>query len=285
MTLGVSQVISDSFQMLKSRFGRLLGLYLIFFVIQMVLFSMFGGMFMGLAMTGGNFESVGAGAMAGMLIFYLVYFLVSFAQSAALSHQASPLHDPNLGDSLGAGVRSALPLLGITVLLGLAYFVCALVIGFVVAMLAQMPSPIGGILSFVAIVAILIGVIYLACRLAVIGPVVAIDRIGNPVAALQRTWALTRGNALQIFLVILVIGAISVVAMLLLAAPFISALMSAGASGTPPSIATIGTLGAFSIVGLVAASVLLALLWAAVGSAIHAGLNRHLGVDSSEVFS
>ena len=48
----------------------------------------------------------------------------------------------------------------------------------------------------VAVVALL----YLVTKFSLTPPVIAIERVLNPVAALQRSWQLTKGNSLRLFL-------------------------------------------------------------------------------------
>jgi hypothetical protein len=285
MSLSVSQTISESFQMLRGRFGGMLGLYLVFFVIQTVLFMVMGSVFMGVMAAGAGAEVPGPGAFLGLFVAYIVYFLIAFAQSASLTHQASPLQNPSLGDSLSAGVRSALPLLGVTILMVIAYFAISIGISLVVGLLSFASSSLGSVVSLLVAAVLLIAVIYAFCRLMIVTQVVAIDRVTNPIRALQRAWSLTRGYALPIFVITLAISVISVVIFLLLAAPLISTFVAAGSTGSPPDIAAIGSLGAFAVIGLVVAFVVLSLLWAAVGAAIHAALNRHMGSGTPDVFS
>src|SRR5690606_3205674 len=85
----------------------------------------------------------------------------------------------------------------------------------------------GVLLGIVAFVAIL----YLMTKFSLVSPVIAIDRMLNPVAVLQRSWQLTKGNSVRLFLfyVLLVIVAIVISIVIGLVAALLGAL--AGASG------------------------------------------------------
>jgi len=67
--------------------------------------------------------------------------------------------------------------------------------------------------SVVVLLAAVVLVIYLVIKFALIAPVIATEGITNPLAAIARSWRLTKGNSLRIFvflaLLFLVIGIIS----------------------------------------------------------------------------
>lgn len=67
--------------------------------------------------------------------------------------------------------------------------------------------------SVVVLLAAVVLVIYLIIKFALIAPVIATEGITNPLAAIARSWRLTKGNSLRIFvflaLLFLVIGIIS----------------------------------------------------------------------------
>lgn len=93
-----------------------------------------------------------------------------------------------------------------------------LAIGIVGLLLVVLAGLIGSAaLGVVVGLVLLAGVFYLMLRLALVAPVIAVDRVRNPIAVLRRAWSLTTGNAgsiaLFLLLVIVVFVVIVVVAM------------------------------------------------------------------------
>lgn len=277
MGLDVGSVLSDTFRMLGRRFWPMLGLWAIFLVVQIVALFVMGGAIGVSGMMAGGPESMGAGMIVLVVVFYLIFFMINFAQSASLSHMASSLHDPGLGDSLNAGMRSAPTLLGVTVLFMIAYFVVTIPLAMIVALLARAA---GGI-TVLLVLALIPLAIYVTCRLILINQVVSIERIGNPITAISRSWTLTSNNVLPIFAVLVIFGIGSLVLLGVVAAPLFAAVSNA-APGTVPDFAAVGI---FSIFGMFIVFVVLGLAWAAVGSAIHAALAGHVDRDSIDAFA
>lgn len=286
MGLSVSQVFSSAFAMVRDRFGALLGLWATFFAIQIAALVVFGGAMMGTIMSmgagamedGGMGAGMGVGMILTLIALYAVFVLIAFAQSAALNHMASSLHRPGFGESLSAGARSSVTLLGATVLLVIAYFVVAIPIGLLVAAVGAASPGLSGILMLLLLPVL----VYVGCRLVLITPVVALDRVTNPITAITRTWALSRGNVLSIFLVLVVFVVGLIVVYGILAWPLISSSMASASTGAPPDL---GSLGILSMLGFLVAGVVTSLIGAAVISALHAALTGHLEEGTVEAFA
>ena len=87
--MGIGQVISDTFGMVKGRFGQLLGLWAIYFAITIALVFVLaigigGTGLAGLATIESNPLAVGGGMILVIGLFYLGYLLVAMAQYASL---------------------------------------------------------------------------------------------------------------------------------------------------------------------------------------------------------
>lgn len=193
--------------MLRQRFWLLAGMWAAFLAIQTA-----GSMVIGIAALAAGaagaagleagladpaaLAGMGIGMIAVMAVFYGAYFVLLLAQQAAMVTLASPLEPPDFGAALTRGFKSALPFFGLTVLLGLGYAALLLATGALGGAAGAMVSVLLAAVSFPAMV-------YLACRFAVLIPVVAVDRVFSPLAALRRCWALTRGKAGAIFLALL----------------------------------------------------------------------------------
>lgn len=279
MALSVSQIISKTISTTRDRFGSLLGLWAAWFGVQILLFIVFGaavGSVFASAAMGASPAAMGGGTITAIIVFYIAYLLVVAAQMASLSAASSPLQRPGFGDAFNAGIKSAPTLLGVMVLLMIAYFVLALGFGLLAALLSMA----GKAGSAVAIIIILVAVFYAACRLAPIYPVVSVDKEGNPLAAIRRAWSMTRGNALPIFLAFLVFSLGVVVMIAILVLPVVGSFQAAMMGGAPP----FGTLAFVGIGGLVL-FVLLQIVQSVMMAVIHGELAGGSSEQLGEAFS
>jgi hypothetical protein len=207
MAFSGSKVISQTVSTVTGRLGTLVGVWAAFFAIQIVLFLVMGGMMggamFGSLMTGGAMMEGGnpaalaglsVGIMVGLFVVYLAYLVIGAASTAAMTAAASPLIRPSAGESIGIGFRSVPTMVGVILLFILVYLLGAIAFGIAAAIL-------GAISEGLALVAIVVAVpvlIWAACRVSIVFPVIAVDRVTGPVAAIRRAWNLTRGHVLQI---------------------------------------------------------------------------------------
>lgn len=135
--------------------------------------------------------------------------LVSIGQLAgaiALLGLLGNRHKPTVGEALGAIPRLILSMIAAQLLTALATQLLPL-------MASLLPATVEGIVSFL----LLPVTIYIAVKLSLASAVIVIENQINPIAALQRSWQLTKGNSLQIFVFYL----------LLLVAAFVIGLIAA----------------------------------------------------------
>lgn len=210
MSFDIGQVFSTAFSMMKERFLAILALWAIFFALSIAGSTVFG------LVTGG--AALGAGAMAGgsgadpvalagmgfgliimTIVFYIAYIVVAFAQQASMTAAATPVERVSIGEALGTGLRSGLTIAGAMVLFLIAYFLVGLVIALVFTLLAFLSE----ILALIAAIALIPAAVYLVCRLSLLVPVVAVEKVYNPINAINRTWQVTKGNVVGIFVVFL----------------------------------------------------------------------------------
>jgi hypothetical protein len=116
----------------------------------------------------------------------------------------------SLAEALAGGLRALVPLLGVLVLLFLMLLGFAIVVGLVWGALAlgvfQDPkSPFGAIAAVLFIVPVLI----VALRLALVVPVIVVERLG-PIASMKRSADLTKGSIWRILGLFVVVGLILV---------------------------------------------------------------------------
>ena len=79
---------------------------------------------------------------------------------------------------------------------------------FVTILLASLLSAVA---MFVGLIFLILPGIYLIIKFSLAGPAIVAENIKNPIAALSRSWALTKNNSLYIFAFILIIGIVGVI--------------------------------------------------------------------------
>lgn len=274
--MSVSDVLATAMASLRSRGLGLVGIWLAFFVMMIVFFfaafAVIGGSILAASQIGLSGDNMGAGAGLGMILFvilfYVAYLMIYMAQGLAMSHYASPLVSADVGGSIVTGFKGALTMLGAVLLFVVAYFVIALLLMAVAALF----SLLGKAGSAIFGIAVISAALYVMCRLSILMPVVAVDGVRNPVTAIARTWRLTGGNALAIFLSLLayIIAAVVIVGGVFYAYfGTLTSMEQSAAMGAEPAVgAMIGMVLIFAFVGLVFAAA-----GAALVSAIHSKLS------------
>lgn len=99
---------------------------------------------------------------------------------------------PTVGGAIRDGLKGVVPYLLAQILTGMALALIALVVA---GLLGVVGGVVGGVigLAIVLLFAIVVGV-----RLSVAAPVIAVENVFNPVAALVRSWKLTKGNTARL---------------------------------------------------------------------------------------
>lgn len=246
--IDIGRVFATSLAMLHQRFWLLLGMFAVFFAIQSVgsmvlgiVFAIFGAA--GAASMGGGLEDPSAftgmsiGLIIFMVLFYGAYLVLMLAQNAAMVTLASPLEEASFGTAMGRGFKSALPFFGITVLLLIAYVAIAALVVALAGVAGIGGGAAGSIIGGILFLLLMPVMVYLGCRMMVLVPVVAVDQVFNPAAAIRRSWAVTEGRVLGIFLSTLAFGLLS---LMILGLPFLLMFGSILGSGGEPGVAAIG---------------------------------------------
>ncbi|MCJ2178444.1 lipoyltransferase [Novosphingobium album (ex Hu et al. 2023)] len=103
-----------------------------------------------------------------------------------------------VGEAIMVAFRALPSLIGVALLsmvgLSAAMMAFGVVLGGIVGLVAGV-----GVASVLVAVAMAVLMIYLSVKLSLVVPVVINDGIGNPVAAMARSWRLTRHNSLRLF--------------------------------------------------------------------------------------
>lgn len=129
---------------------------------------------------------------------------------------------PTVGESIRLGLR-ALPSLFAVSVVGFIAVVLVLVLLslLVVGLFTLLGAPGAG--SVLVAVLLMLALVYASVKFSLIVPVIVSEGIGNPVAAMARSWKLTRGNSLRLFgfytLLTLAYFAIALVATFVLVGP------------------------------------------------------------------
>jgi hypothetical protein len=285
--MSVGQIISGTFGIVKDRFGPLLGLWALFFAITMALFVALGigfGITGMAAMAGSSPLAAGGGMVLLAVLFYLGYLLLAMAQYAALIALSAPANRLTVGEALGVGLRAAPALLLLLVVLLIGYFAVAIVLGIVGAAFSALGNW-GSALFALLLFPVLI---WVGCRLSPMFAVAAVEGVRNPFKVIGRSWRLTDGHALTIFLASLVFAVILLLVCGVALLPSIGLLFSladagslAGAEAVAPAFGGMALL----FVGFMVASVLFNVCYCAFLAVIHGTLSDAPGEGVVEAFA
>lgn len=176
---------------------------------------------------------------------------------------------PTVGEAIKLGARGLLPYLGAQILFALG----ATLVGGGLVMLAALSGS-NALVGAVGLV-VVVAVIAVYVHLMLVAPVVAVERIYQPYAALRRSWELTRGNALRVLGFLLLISVVAMVGLL------------AALSVTSAAAALVGGAEAVRVTNAVVSGVLgalITLMMASVLAAIHRQLAGPTAADISATF-
>lgn len=270
------QILSGALEIVRARFMALAGLWALYFgfsIIAVIVLAMMIGT-MGAAAFAfsdpGSLATLGGGFILTIILFYAAYLLIYLAQAASLTAKASPLQDLPFGEAISAGLRSCLTLLGVTVILLIAYFLGAMLVGLLGAAWGTAANAIVLVL-FVPVL------VYLGCRLALITPVAAVERQVNPLKVIARSWNLTKGNVLPIFLASLVYLFLLVVLGAVITLPLWGSIQSGSNLGAGLMLYLFFAFAAFGV--------LLTISWAALVSVMHGQVSGQTDIDFEETFA
>ena len=189
----------DTMGLLSRNFGLLAVLAGVFFFLPyagfMIAVPEMGAMQS--AQAGGDFEVVMAAVTELYLEYWWVFLLLALIQGVGLLGMLALVRrraNPTVGEALATGARSV-PSYIAAQLLQTALIVIVATLLLTVGALTGLNAlaVLGGIIAFVI-------TCYIVTKLSLAAPVIAIEGQLNPVKALQRSWSLTRGNSMRLFL-------------------------------------------------------------------------------------
>ncbi|MEE4315437.1 MAG: glycerophosphoryl diester phosphodiesterase membrane domain-containing protein [Erythrobacter sp.] len=173
---------------------------------------------------------------------FLGITIAGFVGSLSLLALLSDRGNPTVGEALGKGLKSIPSYLAAQLLSALAAGVAiGLPLGLVSAFAPPAVTVVAGLLLIVAM-------IYLFVKFSLIAPVIAIDGERNPLAAMGRSWRLTKGNSLRIliflmllFVTIAIIGGLVAAVLTLILSAFGGSVASIGSGLVNAAVNTIVT--------------------------------------------
>ena len=267
MKFDMGRAWNEAVAMLSANWKLVLVIAGVFFFLPLVAFALLIPGAGALSNPTAEPEEMLAALGAGVIVGYLVYTALTYIGTLALLNLLSDRTRPTVGQAIGAGARGFL-----------TYFVAQLLMFLALALLAFVV--VGGLtaistaLGVVGALIVLPLVVWIYVRLSLTAPVIAVEGVLNPIAALRRSWGLVKGNSLRLFAFYLVILVVMLVLFLVLSIVFgvFAALGGAGAALF---------VSAF-VQGLI--TMAFAALFVAVVAAVHSQLAGPNAAQAREVF-
>ena len=208
------------------------------------------------------------GNVGKVMSFGLISLLLQSVGHMAMLALLTDRSRPTVGQALGIAVR-AFPTLAATILIVFAGYLLGALIYAVFAGLLGAATGIG-VLMFVLILLLAAMMVYVMVKLSLTMPVIVIEKVLNPFAALTRSWRLTRGNSLRLFLFYLLLVLVYLVIATVFGGGIMLIATLAAGEGTLSLVVTALVSGLFGAV----ASLLI--------TAILAAIHRQLAGPSAE---
>lgn len=206
MTFDMNRAWEDGVALVKGNFQLLAVIAGVFLLIPSIVFYLAFPDFVGLAAIEPGAEMTDEQAWAflsrfapAMLVLLLVQFIGSMAMIILIGGER-----PTVGEAIARAVRSLPTLIATAIsifvigVLGMLLVILALTL---VALALGLVLGEGGTAALVALlyVVLLPAIFYLYVRIAVVLPVVGLERARGFLQPLRRAWALTRGSGLRLF--------------------------------------------------------------------------------------
>ncbi len=208
------------------------------------------------------------GNVGKVMSFGLISLLLQSVGHMAMLALLTDRTRPTVGQALGIAVR-AFPTLAATILIVFAGYLLGALIYAVFAGVLGVATGIG-MLTFVLILLLAGVMVYVMVKLSLTMPVIVIEKVLNPFAALTRSWRLTRSNSLRLFLFYLLLVLIYLVIATVFGGGIMLIATLAAGEGTLSLVVTALVSGLFGAV----ASLLI--------TAILAAIHRQLAGPSAE---
>ncbi len=194
-------------------------------------------------------EQLMQGALGRIMSIGLISFVLQIIGYMALLALLTDRGRPTVGEALMIALKALPTLIGTVLLFFVAYLLSIVVFGMFAAALGAV-SGLGAIVVALFLL-FFAAIVYSMVKLSLTLPVIVIDKELNPVAALLRSWRLTKGNSLRLFgfylllfviyfvIILLVGGLVMTVATLAAGKGVISLLIGGLVSGAIGAVASV----------------------------------------------
>ncbi|KHK92522.1 lipoyltransferase [Novosphingobium malaysiense] len=143
-------------------------------------------------------ESIFSANLGLFLVFGIGGMLVQSVGYLTVMALLSDRVRPTVGEAISAALRALPTLIGVVLLTMAGTFLASLILALLLGGIVGLILGKGAASALVAIT-LLAALVYAAAKLSLVIPVVVNEGIGNPLAAMVRSWQLTRHNSLRLF--------------------------------------------------------------------------------------
>ena len=217
-------------------------------------------------------EQAMSGVLGPLIVYGLIGMLLQFIGYGAMVALIGG-DRPTVGEAIMLGLRSLPTLILATLAFALLYLVAVGVMSLLIGLVAGALAAVGGnaiavVVAAVLVLAMIVAVLYVMARLSLTLPIVVLEGLRNPIAALRRSWALTKpfGGPIFAFYLLLLVAYLVISLLLFGVLGAVGALLGQG-----PAAALLGGL-AQGLTGAVLAMVM---------SGILVSMHQQLGGRSS----
>ncbi|TIX51191.1 glycerophosphoryl diester phosphodiesterase membrane domain-containing protein [Alteraurantiacibacter aquimixticola] len=144
------------------------------------------------------------GEVAGSLVIYVIFAVIFQMIGYTAMIALMGADRPTVGEALRLGAQCLPTLIGVLLLMILAYIAIGIALVIVTGLVSAVVGLIGGgalaaVLGVIIAIAMMVVMLYVSVRFCLTTPVVALEGQRNPVAAVKRSWTLTGSHSRRIF--------------------------------------------------------------------------------------
>jgi hypothetical protein len=149
-------------------------------------------------------ERIMKGMTGPVVGFGLVSFVLQAIGYLAMLALLTDRARPTVGEAIGAAIKALPVVIGAALLFFFGYMLAIVLLAMVAGAVNSLTG--FGAMAVVLVVLLIGGVVYAMVKLSLVLPVIVIDKVHNPAAALVRSWQLTSGNSLRLLAFYLLLG-------------------------------------------------------------------------------
>lgn len=176
---------------------------------------------------------------------FLVLIVLGGIANLAMLALMRQREKPTVGEALGSAMQSIATYLG-------AQLLQAAILVTAILLLVSLPGAIGGRAgAAIGMLASFVLAIYVVIKLVLVSPIIAIERELNPVAAMRRSWSMTKGSSLRLllFFILLAVAFLVISSVVSLLATLVLAFASAELATFGMAVIEAGTNAVAVVVG------------------------------------